>query len=355
MVFDTVIPDEERHYAGLVSRALDIPITYLSLDEYTLYDGWDRPELQTPQPCNGTYRLAYYDLLRRAGMHGRVVLTGSGGDPLLMGGWAPYTLNRLKSGRWGRLIFDLWQSVLLGCYPKLRLGKRLLRLFGPVRPSSALPSWVNPQLAARVDLVAMRSDADFQTPPPTCPRPDAWRSLAKNPYWADYFESIDPGTTLMPIEHRAPFFDLRVVSYLLAIALPWSFNKGPLRSAMTGLLPDSICRRPKTGLADFNYAALLRQGSAQIDRFRAVPELAEYVIRERIPPILANSDEFAFQINRRPLSLNYWLSTRNDCVNSWRKSLGGAGKELDRPTAASDRSTSRLRRKNRVDIHSTGG
>ena len=43
-----------------------------------------------------------------------------------------------------------------------------------------------------------------------------------------------------------PFFDLRVLMYLLAIPpLPWCDNKEVLRSAMAGSLPDAVRSRRK--------------------------------------------------------------------------------------------------------------
>ena len=140
-------------------------------------------------------------------------------------------------------------------------------------------------------------------------------------HWAQCFESIDPGVTLLPIEHREPFLDLRVLTYLLAIPpMPWCDNKEVLRSAMAGLLPELVRRRPKTPLAgDPTREVLHREESLWVDRFEAVPELGEYVVRERIPRLLAEPDSNSILSNLRPLSLNCWLSNRNDPIISWRQ------------------------------------
>jgi asparagine synthase (glutamine-hydrolysing) len=336
MVFDSLIPDQERTYAGLTARALDIPIDFLSMDGYGLYDGWDRPELYSPEPFNGTYRLAFHDLLLRAATHGRVILTGDGGDPAMLGS-ATYALSLLRNGCWGHLAVDFWNSLSCGYLPKIGIRARLRRR---TRPASHFPDWINPKLAARLDLAARWSGVNAEEPPLRCHRAEAWRCLT-GPHWAQCFESVDPGVTLLPVEHREPFLDLRVLTYLLAIPpLPWCDNKEVVRLAMAGLLPELVRRRPKTPLAgDPTREVLHRKESLWVDRFEAVPELDEYVLRDRIPRLLAEPGSNAILSNLRPLSLNFWLPNRNDPIISWRQSVGRASREFDRPIAASVRLT----------------
>ena len=316
----------------MTARALDIPINYLSLDGYGLYEGWDRPELYMPEPFNGTYRLASHHLLLRAATHGRVVLTGDGGDPAMLGS-ATYALCLLRSGCWGHLAVDFWNSLLRGYLPKIGIRARLRRR---TRPPSRFPGWINPKLVARLDLAARWSGVNAEQPLHSCRRPEAWRCLTE-PHWAQSFESVDPGVTLLPVEHREPFLDLRVLTYLLAIPpLPWCDNKEVLRSAMVGLLPKLVRRRPKAPLAgDPTREVLRRKESLWVDRFVSVPELDEYVVRDKIPRLLAEPDSNAILSNLRPLSLNFWLPNRNNPISSWRQSVGRASREFDRPIAAS--------------------
>ena len=142
-VFDSLIPDQERTYAGLAARALDIPINYLSLDGYGLHDGWDRPELYTPEPFNGTYRLAHRDLLLRVATHGRVVLTGDGGDPAMLGS-ADYALCLLRSGCSGHLAVDFWNSLSRGYLPKIGILRQAAALDPP---SIGLPLLDQPEIS----------------------------------------------------------------------------------------------------------------------------------------------------------------------------------------------------------------
>ena len=89
MVFDSLIPDAERLYAGLTARALDIPVHFLSADGYQLYEGWDRSELHTPEPRNDFDVLPSHDLWRLAAVHSRVALTGYGARTLRCSGRQP--------------------------------------------------------------------------------------------------------------------------------------------------------------------------------------------------------------------------------------------------------------------------
>ena len=43
-VYDRLIPDEERHYAGIVADHLNIPIHFMVMDDEKWFGGWDRAE-----------------------------------------------------------------------------------------------------------------------------------------------------------------------------------------------------------------------------------------------------------------------------------------------------------------------
>jgi len=340
VVFDSLLADEERYYAGLAGEALDIPVDFLSADGYQLYQGWDRPELRTPEPSSWPCMQTHRDLLNRIAAHGRIVLTGQGADPAMHGS-ATYALALVKSGAWGRLAIDVWNSCTRGRVPKvgfrawLRGWRR--RGNGPV----SLPAWIHPDLAARLDLPARCLMLNEKRTAKHARRPSGWLDLTSS-FWPYLLEDNDPGMTGVPVEYRHPFFDVRVLTWLLAIPpLPWCDNKEVLRSAMAGLLPAPLCRRPKAPCsaqgsvsvprplgvplgvrpkafvgADPLRELLRREESAWVDRFEARPELAEYVVRERVPSLFGESNTRTIWTNLRPLSLNYWLPRRNDSITS---------------------------------------
>src|SRR6202008_2887737 len=99
-----------------------------------------------------------------------------------------------------------------------------------------------------------------------------------DPMWATLFEGYDAGVTGVPVEVRHPFFDLRLVAFLLALpALPWCSDKELLREAARGVLPDEVRLRRKSPLLADPLIALLQQPeSAWVDSFESVPELGRY-------------------------------------------------------------------------------
>src|SRR5262249_55184064 len=161
------------------------------------------------------------------------------------------------------------------------------------------------------------------------------------------------------VECRHPFFDLRVLTWLMAIPpVPWCDQKEVLRLAMAGLLPRPLLRRPKAGChARWSLTVplllpvrrrrerspddepirtyLSRRESAWVDAFEPAPELAEYVIRDRIPRLFGEHDGAAIWANLRPLSLNQWLSRRSSSVALARVSLNGQPASDTGPVSAS--------------------
>jgi tRNA(Ile)-lysidine synthase TilS/MesJ len=80
IVYDSLIADEERHYSTLAAEHLQIPITHLSADRYSLFDGdMDQPEPFQISPLTGQFN----DLLRLCADHGPVMLTGYDGDAII--------------------------------------------------------------------------------------------------------------------------------------------------------------------------------------------------------------------------------------------------------------------------------
>jgi asparagine synthase (glutamine-hydrolysing) len=139
-------------------------------------------------------------------------------------------------------------------------------------------------------------------------RPESYRTLT-SAYWPDFLETWDPGVTRSAFEVRHPFFDVRLLSYVLAIpALPWCDNKELLRCALTGLVPETIRRRPKTPLRENPVAARLRRDDyGWIDGFEPCPELVRFIDRSRIPRLAGETDPETFVAATRPYRLNTWL------------------------------------------------
>lgn len=317
VVYDKLISDEERYYSGLVAKKLDIPIDYLVADEYKLYERWEQPELHWTEPAEHPLLAILIDKLEQVAAHSRVLLCGEGGDPILYPSGS-YLVELVKGLRFGHLVTEVVQYVLShGRLPALGFRSRLKRWLrlGKPYPRSPFPRWLNPTMATRLDLLArwVRIDNEPDLVHPS--RPEAYQSLVA-PYWQYVFENSAPGVTSVPVEARQPFFDLRLMNYVLSIPpMPWCVDKELLREAMRGTLPEAVRLRPKSPLGGEPVSELLKQRNAQwVNNFEAISDLDKYVDRDAIPQVAGAQntvDASELWIHLHPLALNYWLQ------NSW--------------------------------------
>jgi asparagine synthase (glutamine-hydrolysing) len=139
-------------------------------------------------------------------------------------------------------------------------------------------------------------------------RPEA-SVLMSHVGWQNLLEGLDPSATQVPVEVRHPFFDKRLVIFVLGLPrLPWCCDKELLRQSARGVLPEPVRLRRKSPVdADLTVALLEKPESAWVDRFEAVPELERYVHRNRIPVVYKEKRPGVAWVNLRPLSLNFWL------------------------------------------------
>jgi asparagine synthase (glutamine-hydrolysing) len=307
IVYDRLIPDKERYYSRVAAEALGLEISYFVADDHRPFDGWDRPELRTPEPMDDPFLLMRRQQLAQPAAHSRVLLCGEGGDEVLCGSHVVDLLGRMRLPELGA---DIVRSLV---FHRRRPGggfrSRVKKWLGHGSERPSFPEWLNRAFADRADLQerweqvhAVESARDHSL------RSQAYRRLAKAP-WSWYFESLDPGVTRIPVEGRYPFLDVRLVSYLLAIPpFPWFIDKQLLRLAMRGVLPDPIRLRRKTALAGDPLRATLRKpGVEWVDRFEPAPELARFVVRTAIPQLAGGCDGHDPWLHMRPLCLNYWL------------------------------------------------
>ncbi|HEU4366666.1 MAG TPA: asparagine synthase-related protein [Methylomirabilota bacterium] len=311
-VCERLFADPERRYASLAAGALAVPVHYRVVDHYQLFDRWDDPDRRTPEPQADPLVAVHLDLLRDVAVHSRVALTGYGGDPVFRVPLA-YATGLVRRGRMLELAGELGQ-YLLACrrLPRVRLGAHVRAWLGPRRPPvTAAPGWLTADLVTRLERRPRAAALDAEPPPVHPTRPAAYDLLTSSD-WPSIFESYDAGTTGVPVAVRHPFFDVRLVRYLLAIPpIPWCFDKTILRLAMRGLLPESVRLRPKAVAAGDAVVALLRRPAAQwVDRFEPAPALGAYVRRDRVPRVHGEDDSTSAWTGLRPLCLNYWLASQ---------------------------------------------
>ena len=305
-VCDRLVDDPERRYAQLTADALAIPIHYRVVDDYRMFERWDKAELRRAEPEADPLLAVHVDQLSEAAANGRVLLTGHGAD-CAMRVPARYAVDLVKHGEFGRLSAEVGRYIMQ-CrrLPRVRIGTHARRWLGFTKSAADRPpSWLNATARLRPATV-MGAPMVHPT------RPHAYELLTSAD-WPSIFETYDPGVTRVPVEVRHPFFDRRLVEYLLAIPpMPWAFDKTIVRLAMRGSLPEPVRRRPKTVAASDPIVELLQAPDARwVDNFEAVPALHRYVEREGVPRVCGETDQNAVWTNVRPLCLNYWLKTQD--------------------------------------------
>lgn len=302
-VYDRLMPDEERHYAGLASGAIGMPIEFWPVDDYALFERCDDDGCRKPEPHHWPLEAATLDLYRYiAGSH-RVALTGHGGDPL------SYFGSLFCTPRWHALLPQAAAYMFSRRrLPPIGLRTSVRRLLGARPQAVAYPGWLNGAFAARMDLRGRLEQ--FNTEPaavhPTHARAHA---LLSSSFWAAMFEGLDPGATRIPLEFRHPLFDVRLLEFVLAIPLmPWSVDKELLRSVTAGVQPDAVRRRPKSPLPGDPVLAHLRNGRPpELDSSTPAARLAEYVDLDAMQRAVAGVREGRWWNDLRTVSLKLWL------------------------------------------------
>ena len=272
VVYDSLIPDQERHYSTIAANHLGIPITYVNADKYSLFDEQVPGEMNQSEPFLISPLTAQFNgLLRLCADFAPVMLTGYDGDAFM---------NEHQPSRFRGVIH------------------RVKHLLGKLAPEPQLPAWIDDSFAQRTNLLDRLHQA------PVSPASPA------NPMWTTLFEGYDPGATKLALEVRHPFVDVRLVEYLLSIPIkPWRIKKYILREAMKDQLPAAVIDRAKTPLAGDPALQLSRRASVRwLDSFEVSPQLRAFVNLNRRRNITDEETSDGLWANLRVFALNYWLT-----------------------------------------------
>jgi asparagine synthase (glutamine-hydrolysing) len=307
--YERLIPDSEGSFAKKVAEQLRIPIRLLALDNIKPFERWDDEKIAWPEPVEDPFFADLFDGFQMIGGDCRAVFNGEGADALMSFQMIPYARDLLRRGEWTQLLGDTAGFLKVRRLPWRGVLARGRKVFGKGPLAPVLPKWVSSRLASPEQVRKRWADARHLgkgRPHPVVPRAHASLKL---PQWTHLFEANDPGLTRFPIEVRYPFFDLRIVDYLLAIPpFPWFYEKQLLRRAMAGRLPGGVLARPKTPLAgDPLVAQLRRPETAWIDQVEWNEETDRYVDRSAVPKLSGEGSAERARAGIRPYCLNFWL------------------------------------------------
>ncbi|MEC4807072.1 MAG: asparagine synthase-related protein [Jaaginema sp. PMC 1079.18] len=311
IIYNHLIPDDEKEYAQATTQTLNIPHSCFAADDYALYAHHHQPAYQFPEPQPIPRSAVHFDWLRQVAQHSSVALYGQGGDE----GFKMATV----SEAWrGMPFFNLLADIALswGKYKQpIPWGtgiRNLIQKYRQPPPETFTQTpWLNEDFAHRWQLSDRVATILAQSRPPLDqpPRSRAFYSLPPSPLWNLNFETYDPGVSRLPLEVRLPFLDLRLLNYLLALPpLPWCIDKTLLRIALRDKLPARVCDRPKTPLSLEPAVARLAQGDRPWQVLPHFTELDPYIDRDKLQQITSGKmDTQQVWRSLRPLSLGYWL------------------------------------------------
>jgi len=310
--YQNLLPDHDAPPARAVAAALRIPQHCWAADSGGLFERWDDPRVYWPEPIDDPFACGFLDQFKAIAGTVRVLLSGEGSDNLMGFEMAQHLRGLWREGRIGRASLDLaehvWQRFLApdGLRGPLR---RIRRWFSPRQSDPPFPDWIQPELAARLNLIARWKDSVANLPWNSHPlHPKAYGSLFL-PQWDLMFRFGDAGMNRQPLEICYPFLDLRLVNYLLAIpTMPWFFRKHLLRQAMRGRLPERIRMRPKTPLQGDPLLAALQRGDANaIAKMQPAGRLSHYIKENWSPSFTGEMNAEEAWLKMRPMCLNFWL------------------------------------------------
>ena len=275
VVYDSLIPDEERHYSTLAAEHLGIKITHLSADRYALFDEQVPGDMDQPEPFQLPILTGqFHGLLRLCAEHSPVMLTGYDGDAFM---------SLPQRSRFGGIKKTI----------KSLVARPSDRAATEGRPYS----WLDESFAKRTGLLERWKKASVEPGSP------------ENPMWTALFEGYDRSSTKLNLEVWHPFVDVRLVEFLLSIPVrPWRTNKHILREAMNDKLPPAVLNRRKTSLAGSPALQLVRRASVRcLERFEVSPQLRTFVNLDRRRSLADEETSDALWANLRIFALNYWL------------------------------------------------
>jgi len=306
-VYDRRFSSKERYYSGLVAKHLNIPMHYLTTDNYPFFELSNIIPTRPLELYNHTYWLEYE---KTVASYSRVLLTGNAGDEILKYSPAVHSFHEIN-------IFKMIYEILklqkqYGKMPALGLGlhtffkKNIFKNTITVN-NDPLPDWINPEFSKSIKMNSLWEKMRKTQKRPLHPRhPNAYNALLDAEWNTD---DMYMQTDFTLSEKRNPFLDVRLIEFLFSIpSIPWFFHKHILRESMKDLLPQKIINRPKTPLGEMHVELMHDPSLRILDNWKEAPKLSNYIVSEKIPRLYSNTiDSDSLYINLRATLLNNWL------------------------------------------------
>jgi asparagine synthase (glutamine-hydrolysing) len=309
-VYDYLLPDPERHYAGLAAAELKIPSRLIPADAYGLYDPCEDAAHACPEPVNEPLWAIFREEFRTAAQSSRVVLTGEAGDEVLRPSSDALQQCLLEKRFPALMDYLAWHVLCLGRIP--RLGFRTLLRRRPTQHRSWIPPyprWLRPRYEIDMDLRGRWNDYWAPRPLRHSRKPEAYSYLFEQSWGAGGLDGYDAEYHRAAVEVRHPFLDTRVVRLALRLpSIPCCIAKRVLRQAMKDLLPGPILRRPKTAMVCDPIIARIARGAQLGQPWLGAARLREYADAGKVSESLRTPELGNIWYDCHPVSLGYWMA-----------------------------------------------
>ncbi len=238
----------ERAFAARAAEAAGMPLVVLRPGALDLARGWEDFVWHMEQPVGGLSYFSNFQILRLIRQHGvPVVLSGQGGDELLLG-YERYRTHELlfalRQGRLGRVYREIRHSRRHGSMPLVKQVLYGLYFSSPWLRARRRRALVRPFLRRGFFEAFSRHEAHL--------RREAMhanlRSLQESEVFRYQLPHLlhhdDRMSMAFAVETRLPFLDYRLLELVLGLPsrllLRDGWSKYLLRAALDGVLPDEI-------------------------------------------------------------------------------------------------------------------
>jgi len=297
----------EDAFATMAAAHLGIDLRIVPYDEASYDPAWQSRGIRSAEPLHGIVN-AYPVRAINDAMAARcpVWFEGEGPDNALAFDRDPYLAWLVRRRAWSRLAGAVVSYAMVkGARGWLESVRRHAAPAAASAGEDVLPPWIDHGLAQRLHLRQRVEDLGDGGDASHPWHPAAYRSFT-GPTWPRHFADFAFEEALSPLRWEHPFFDLRVLQFMLGVPpVPWGWNKALVREAMKGWLPDAVLRRPKTGVPVFpTVVALARHGAPPL---LAPARLEAYVDRRLLPAPGAPQGEVLHALTA--YAVDHWLAT----------------------------------------------
>ncbi|MGQ9896447.1 MAG: asparagine synthetase B family protein [Acidobacteriota bacterium] len=316
-VFNYLIPDDERRFAGLAARAHGIPVTFIAQDDWRPYALHPALRQPPPEPVHEPFWNGIVESYHQATAHARIIFTGQWGDEVLSQETAPYLRDLVAR----RQFITLGKSLLTYFIADSRnnffsLRRQLRRWFKPPSPTQhEIPRWLATAFVTRLRQAGYFERRRPQSPPH--PYRQVMLAVMSRVHMVNDHEYSDVAFTGALAEMRYPLLDQRIIEFLLtAPAVPVCLDKWLFREALKPQLPPGIVRRAKTPLRQFPITGYIARHGTEwaldFARDAAWEHLTGFVDGNAIrqPLIWDKCNEASSFVDLSPKSLYKWLQLK---------------------------------------------